>query len=195
MNPTTHATEGNASAPVLYMALELSNRSWRLAFGDGAKHRQVSVPAADLAALAGAVTKAKERFKMPASVRVVSCYEAGRDGFWLHRHLVSIGIANQVVDAASIEVAGDANRFARRIGLAHVPRHDFVHSREVRKVCEVHRHAHCTIQPAPSRCGDRGKVPEYTIDLILNPLGELHRRRVEADLPGEVNGVARAHCL
>ena len=105
MNPATQAMEGNAPAPVLYMALELSNRSWRLAFGDGAKHRQVSVPAADLAALAGAVTKAKERFKMPASVRVVSCYEAGRDGFWLHRHLVSIGIENQVVDAASIEVS------------------------------------------------------------------------------------------
>jgi hypothetical protein len=105
MNPATQAMEGNAPAPVLYMALELSNRSWRLAFGDGAKHRQVSVAAADLAALAGAVTKAKERFKMPASVRVVSCYEAGRDGFWLHRHLVSIGIENQVVDAASIEVS------------------------------------------------------------------------------------------
>ena len=37
MNATTHATEGSAAAPVLYMALELSNRSWRLAFGDGAK--------------------------------------------------------------------------------------------------------------------------------------------------------------
>jgi transposase len=58
-----------------------------------------------LVKLAWAVTKAKERFKMPASARVVSCYEAGRDGFWLHRHLVSIGIENQVVDAASIEVS------------------------------------------------------------------------------------------
>ncbi len=56
----------HAPAPVLYMALELSNMSWRLAFGDGAKHRQVSVPAADLAALAGAVAKAKERFKLLA---------------------------------------------------------------------------------------------------------------------------------
>ena len=36
---------------------------------------------------------------------MVSCYEAGRDGFWLHRHLVSVGIENQVVDAASIEVS------------------------------------------------------------------------------------------
>ena len=42
---------------------------------------------------------------MPASARVVSCFEAGRDGFWLHWNLVSIGIENQVVDAARIEVS------------------------------------------------------------------------------------------
>jgi hypothetical protein len=69
MNATIHATEGNAPAPVLYMAQELSNTSWRPAFGDGAKHRQASVPAADLAALAGAVAKAKERFKIPCPRR------------------------------------------------------------------------------------------------------------------------------
>ena len=105
MNAATQAPEVNASAPVLYMALELSNRTWRLAFGDGAKRRQVVVPAADLLKLSEAVLKAKERFGMPTSARVVSCYEAGRDGFWLHRHLVSVGIENQVVDAASIEVS------------------------------------------------------------------------------------------
>src|SRR2546426_1119434 len=105
MNPATHGSEGNASAPVLYMALELSNKTWRLAFSDGAKRGQVAVPAADLMKLSEAVAKAKERFGMPASARVVSCYEAGRDGFWLHRHLRSIGIENEVVDAASIEVS------------------------------------------------------------------------------------------
>ena len=104
MNPATHGTEGSATAPVLYMALELSNKNWRLALSDGAKSRQVSVAAADLAKLAEAVAKAKERFKLPASARVVSCYEAGRDGFWLHRHLGSVGIENEVIDAASIEV-------------------------------------------------------------------------------------------
>lgn len=36
---------------------------------------------------------------------MLSCDEAGRDGFRLHRHLVSIGIANPVVDAAGIEVS------------------------------------------------------------------------------------------
>jgi transposase len=45
-----------------------------------------------------------------ADARVVSCFEAGRDGFWLHRWLVSQGIDNQVVDSSSIEV----NRRKRR---------------------------------------------------------------------------------
>ena len=41
---------------------------------------------------------------------MVSCYEAGRDGFWIHRALTQLGVANRVVDSASIEV----NRRARR---------------------------------------------------------------------------------
>ena len=59
MNPATHGREGSATAPVLYMALELSNKSWRLAFGDGTKRRQVSVPAADLAKRACAAVSAR----------------------------------------------------------------------------------------------------------------------------------------
>ncbi|MBI3370324.1 MAG: hypothetical protein HY017_01025 [Betaproteobacteria bacterium] len=51
MNPAALGSEDNASAPVLYVALESSNKSWRLAFGDGTKRRQVSMPAADLAKL------------------------------------------------------------------------------------------------------------------------------------------------
>ena len=48
---------------------------------------------------------------MTEGVRVVSCYEAGRDGFWLHRFLVAQGIENRVVDSSSIEV----NRRQRRV--------------------------------------------------------------------------------
>ena len=61
MNPATLRNEDNASGPVLYMALELSNKNWRLAFGDGTKRRQVSVPAADLAKLACAAAKRDKR--------------------------------------------------------------------------------------------------------------------------------------
>src|SRR5258708_26499173 len=105
MNPATQGMEGNVSAPVLYRGREMSSKSWRLALSDGAKRRQVVVPAANLMKLFEAVAKAKERFGMPASARVVSCYEAGRDGFWLHRHLRSVSIENEVVDAASIDVS------------------------------------------------------------------------------------------
>jgi hypothetical protein len=41
---------------------------------------------------------------LPEEARVVSCYDAGRDGFWLHRFLVSQGVEHYVVDSASIEV-------------------------------------------------------------------------------------------
>ena len=40
----------------------------------------------------------------------MSCYEAGRDGFWIHRALTQRGIANRVVDSASIEVSRRARR-------------------------------------------------------------------------------------
>ena len=53
MNPATHGSEGDAPAPVMYMALELSNKTWRLALSDGTKRRQVSVPAADTSGLGG----------------------------------------------------------------------------------------------------------------------------------------------
>ncbi len=59
---------------------------------------------------AAAVTTAQQRFDLRADGPVRSCYEAGRDGFWIHRVLLARGITNIVVDAASIEV----NRRRRR---------------------------------------------------------------------------------
>lgn len=95
---------------VLYMALELSNEKWRLAFGDGTRQRQVVIGAGDIAALGEQIAKAKEKWDLPAETVVVSCYEAGRDGFWLHRQLIALGVDNRVVDAASIEVSRRARR-------------------------------------------------------------------------------------
>ena len=50
------------------------------------------------------IAKAKQRFGLPADAPVCTCYEAGRDGFWLHRALTSLGIHNVVVDSSAIEV-------------------------------------------------------------------------------------------
>jgi transposase len=111
MNETTHQTEYSTNS-TLYLAFELSQKKWKLGFtislGQEAWKRRVE--AGDLMGLQKAIQLARKRFELPAGCRVLSCYEAGRDGFWLHRCLVSQGIANLVVDSASIEV----NRRAKR---------------------------------------------------------------------------------
>ena len=90
----------------LYLALELSQDKWLLACATAAaeKPRFRPVPARELARLDQEIAKAKERFGLPAEAPVYTCYEAGRDGFWLHRALTSRGIHNVVVDSSSIEV-------------------------------------------------------------------------------------------
>jgi transposase len=69
-----------------------------------------TVAGGDLGAVDRAVLRGRQRFGLPATARVISCYEAGRDGFWIHRALTARGFENRVVDSASIEV----NRRARR---------------------------------------------------------------------------------
>jgi transposase len=98
-------------ASELYMAFELGEKNWKLSLGDGVRSpSRYTVAAGDTAALLGCIAKAKARCGLAPEARVGSCYEAGRDGFWLHRWLVEQGIDNIVVDSASIEV----NRRARR---------------------------------------------------------------------------------
>jgi transposase len=98
---------------VLHLAFELGWTQWKLAFtvGHGQKPRQRTIRARDLAALEQEIAKAKKRFQLGQEAAVFSCYEAGRDGFWLHRYLTSRGITNVIVDSASIEV----NRRKRRV--------------------------------------------------------------------------------
>jgi transposase len=105
-------TEGSPAERSLYLAFELGHSEWKLGFsiGLGQAARQRKVQAGDLVGLEAEIRRAKERFKVAETTRVVSCYEAGRDGFWLHRYLVSQGVDNRVVDSASIEV----NRRAKR---------------------------------------------------------------------------------
>ena len=96
---------------ILHMAIELSNSSWKLAFSDGKKMRYVGMDAGKLYQLENELKKAKKVFGLAEDTKIISCYEAGRDGFWLHRYFLSCGIENMVVDSSSIEV----NRRRRRV--------------------------------------------------------------------------------
>jgi transposase len=112
----TRATRGDEyigkTSQVLYLAFELGVDEWKLGFSKDlrTKPRVRATPARDLKRLAREIAAAKQWFGLSATVAVRSCYEAGRDGVWLHRHLTSIGIDNRVVDSSSIEV----NRRQRR---------------------------------------------------------------------------------
>lgn len=108
---TQTANVHSACQTVLYMALELAEKEWKVGFSDGRLNPRIAVvPARDLDKLYVEIERARVRFELPKNHRVVCCYEAGRDGFWLHRKLSNDGFESIVVDPASIEV----NRRRRR---------------------------------------------------------------------------------
>jgi len=111
----TSATRGMeySAERALYLAFELGNKKWKLGFstGLGQAPRIREMPAGDLGALQEEIHLAKKRFGLPEETKTLSCYEAGRDGFWLARYLAQAGIENLVVDSSSIEV----NRRRRRV--------------------------------------------------------------------------------
>ena len=102
----------SVNEPTLYVAFELGKKEWKLAMtsGFGIAPWLRNVVSGDWRGIERAIVQGRARFGLPAAAPVVSCYEAGRDGFWIHRALEARSIRNRVVDSASIEV----NRRARR---------------------------------------------------------------------------------
>jgi len=106
------AIQISEAGETLMLAMELGESGWLLGFAGafGEKPRRRKIASRDQKALLAQIAWAKERLGLARDARVVSCYEAGRDGFWLHRFLKAHGVTNLVVDSASIEV----NRRKRR---------------------------------------------------------------------------------
>src|SRR5204862_6216960 len=90
----------SVSEPTLYVAFELGKKDWKLAMtsGFGIEPWLRTVASGDLGGVARVLDMGRLRLGVPATARVVSCYEAGRDGFWIHRALLGLGIANRVLD-------------------------------------------------------------------------------------------------
>ena|SRR6516162_8633644 len=98
----------------LFVALELSQATWLVGL-----HSPIAdkisinrIDGGDTDKLLALIEKKREQAarQLGRPVRVVSCYEAGRDGFWLHRFLIGHGIDNRVLDSASILVDRRARR-------------------------------------------------------------------------------------
>ena len=97
----------------VYVAFELSKAKWKLGvmLPGSTKMSRYTIAGGDLGALtarfAASRTKAARTGK---PVRIVSCYEAGFDGHWLHRWLTDQGVINHEIDPASIQVSRRARR-------------------------------------------------------------------------------------
>jgi transposase len=100
------------TTPALCMAIESGASEWKLYFstGLGQHPRERTVPTHQLKRLLEEVSRARKHFGLAADAPVASCYEAGRDGFWLHRALRAHGIANEVIESTSIEVKRQKRR-------------------------------------------------------------------------------------
>ncbi len=98
----------------LFVALELSKAKWLVALHapDRDKVSEHLIAGGDTSALIALIEKrrAQAEKRLAQRVRIMSCYEAGYDGFWLHRFLMAQGIGNRVLDAASILVSRRGRR-------------------------------------------------------------------------------------
>ena len=128
------------NANKLLVAMELSNSKWLLAFHNGEKIRRKSIDARDRQRFLSELATSKSKLGFSEDAEVLCCYEAGRDGFWIHRWLESEGVNNLVLDPASIEVPRrkrraktdrlDAESLVRLLARYHAGEH---------KVCSVVR--------------------------------------------------------
>lgn len=118
MTAMTRPVMNSVSEPTLYVAFELGATAWTLAMtaGLGMTPWVRTLRAGDMKKVVQLLSQGRGRCGLGPTTPVVSCYEAGRDGFWIHRALEAQGIRNRVVDSASIEV----NRRARRAKTDHL---------------------------------------------------------------------------
>jgi transposase len=90
---TTRRAKSNDKRRYSFLAFELGEGSWQLGFTTVANQRPRvrTIEASDVAAVVPEIERAMGRFGLGKSARILSCYEVGRDGFWLHWFLVTMG--------------------------------------------------------------------------------------------------------
>src|SRR5215468_1423976 len=114
MQASRKSTPTAGDCGTIFVAIELSQKTWLITVHSPdrdqfSRHRLEGGDHAGLLALIEKV-RARATQQLGSTPRVVSCYEAGYDGFWLHRLLEAAGISSLVFDAASIAVEQRSRR-------------------------------------------------------------------------------------
>jgi transposase len=171
----------------LYVAFELSKSTWLVGFvvSGESKLSHHKVSGGDTAAVCHLISKKREQAekKLGRPVTVVSCYEAGYDGFWLDRWLGQQGITNRVLDPSSIEMPRRARQAKTdRLDLERLMRVLIRYEGGEPKVCSV-------VRPPTPEQEDARRVSRERDRLI----GErtAHVNRIKGLLHGQ--GIGEVH--
>jgi len=102
--------ESTTVARRIFAAIELSKSAWVIALQLPTvdKVSLFRIAGGDIEGLIALLERA--RFRVGEPVEICTCYEAGYDGFWIHRALAARGIQNTVLDSASIQVSRRGRR-------------------------------------------------------------------------------------
>jgi transposase len=166
-------SENSVNCEQLYLGIELSRKKWKLGFSDGRveRARVVTIVARDWKALQREIEKARGQYKLDAKASIRSCYEAGREGFWVHRALEAMGIENLVVDAASIDVKRRKHVKTDRKDAEQLVRHLIRYCRGERDVWSVVR--------VPTVESEDGRQLHREM-AVLKREGQQHRMRIQS---------------
>ena len=139
LNPTDTPAAGEYATA--YLVFELSKAHWKLGIvlPGSPKMSRFTINGGDVAALTARLATIRARAgRCGRPVRILSCYEAGLDGHWLHRWLVGQGVVSHVVDPSSIEVPRRARRAKTdRIDLDKLMRSFLSYLRGEPRVCSM----------------------------------------------------------
>ena len=125
----------------VYLVFELSKSKWMLGvmLPGSEKLSRYTIAGGDLVALTARLCDIRTKAAAHGRpVRILSCYEAGFDGHWLHRWLTGQGVVNHEIDPSSIEVNRRARRAKTdRIDLEKIMRTFLAYLRGEPRVCSM----------------------------------------------------------
>ena len=173
--------------PVIYLAIELSASTWLVAskLPVSEKTGLHRIEAGDSRALLALIADLRKKVavKLGVEAAVVSCFEAGRDGFWLHRLLMERGVINRVVEPTSILV----NRRARRAKTDRLDAQGLLrilaaHAKGDHKVCSVVRVPTIEEEDAKRQHRERGHLVQERVRIENRIAALLTTQGIRKDL-------------
>lgn len=183
----------------VYVAFELSKAKWKLGvmLPGSEKMSRYTIAGGDLAALTARLAVAQTKAaRYGKAVRIVSCYEAGFDGHWLHRWLTDQGVINHEIDPASIQVNRRARRAKTdRIDLEQMMRALLAYLRGEPRVCSVVRVPTVEDEDRKRRNRERERLLKERTAHTNRIKGLLHAQGIRDVMPLKPGFVAKLDSL